>query len=60
MQIKTTLDSILHLSEWLKSITQVTAHAGEDMEQGEHPSIAVGSANLYRHYGNQYEGFLEN
>jgi hypothetical protein len=29
---------------------QVTAHAGEDVEQGEHSSIAGGSTNLYSHY----------
>ena len=34
--------------------TQVTAHSVEDVEQGEHSSIASGSANLYRHYGDQY------
>ena len=30
-------------SEWLGSITQVTAHAGEDVEKGEHSSIAGGA-----------------
>jgi len=35
------------LSSWLRETTQVTAHAGEDVEQGEHSSIAGGSANLY-------------
>ena len=43
----------------LRSITQVTAHAGEDVEQGEHSFIAGWSANLYSHYGNQYGGSLE-
>ena len=28
---------ILYLSEWLRSITQVTAHAGEDVAQGDSP-----------------------
>ena len=28
------------------SITQVTVNAGEDVEQGEHSSIAGGTANL--------------
>ena len=51
---------LLHFSEWLRSITQVTAHAGEDVEQGEHSSIADGSANLYSHYRNQYGNFSEN
>ena len=43
----------LQQSEWLRSINQLTAHAGEDVEQGEHSSIADGSANLYSHYRNQ-------
>jgi hypothetical protein len=38
----------------------VTAHAGEDVEQGEHFSIAGGCANLYNHFGNQCGGFSEN
>jgi hypothetical protein len=29
----------LHYSEWLRSKTQVIAHAGEDMEKEEHSSI---------------------
>jgi hypothetical protein len=38
----------------------VTAHAGEDVEQGEHSSIADGNANMYSCYGNQCDGSLEN
>lgn len=34
-------------------------HAGEDVEQGKHFSITDGSANLYRHYGNQSSGSQE-
>jgi hypothetical protein len=30
-----------------------TAHAGEEVEEGENPSIAGGSANLSSHHGNQ-------
>ena len=37
-----------------------TAHAGKNVEQGEHSSIAGGSANLYNHSGNQFGGFSEN
>jgi hypothetical protein len=37
----------------------VTTHAGEDVEQGEHFSIAGGSANLYSHFRNHYGKFLE-
>ena len=51
---------MLHLSEWLWSKTQVTAHAGEDVESGEHSSPAGGGANLSSHFGKQYGGFLEN
>jgi hypothetical protein len=37
----------------------VIVHAGNDMEQGEHSSIAGRSTNLNSHYGNQYGSFLE-
>jgi hypothetical protein len=37
----------------------VTAHAGEDVEQGEHSSIAGENANLYNHCENQFGGFSE-
>jgi hypothetical protein len=40
--------------EGMKSIIQVTAHAGEDVEQGKHSFIAAMSVNSYNHYGNQY------
>jgi hypothetical protein len=46
MQIKQLCDSSLHLSEWLRPKSKVTAHSIEDVEQGEHSSIAGGSANL--------------
>jgi hypothetical protein len=42
MQIKMTLR--FHLTEWLRSKTQVTTDAGEDMEEEEHSSIASGIA----------------
>jgi hypothetical protein len=38
----------------------VTAHADEDVEEGEHSSIAGGIAKFYNHYGNQFGGFSEN
>ena len=38
----------------------MNAHAGEDVEQEEHPSISGGYANLYSYFGNQYGGFSEN
>jgi hypothetical protein len=52
MQIKMIRDYILISSEWLRSKTQATAHAGEDVDQGEHSSIAGERANLYNHSGN--------
>ena len=55
-EIKT---NIFYPSEWLRSITQVTAHAGEEVVQGEHYTIASGSANLYNCFGNQFGGFSE-
>ena len=36
-----------HPSEWLRAKTQAIVHAGEDVEQGGHSSIAGGRANLY-------------
>ena len=42
-----------------KSTILVTAHAGEDVAQGECSSIAGGSANLHNHFGNQYSSFSE-
>ena len=40
--------------------TQMTAHAGKDVEQGEHSFTAGGSANLYNHFGNKLDSFSEN
>jgi hypothetical protein len=52
MQIKTNLDSTSHQSEWLKSKTQVTADAGEDVEKEEHSTIACVYINWYNNSGN--------
>ena len=41
--------NLLYLSDWIKSITQVAAHAGEAVEQGL-SSTTNGNANLYCHY----------
>ena len=60
MQIKTTLSFLLTAVRMAKIKTQVTTDAGEDVEQGEHSSIACGSANLYNHVGNQFGSFSEN
>ena len=54
MQIKMIRDYILISSEWLRSKTQATAHAGEDVEQ------VRGSANVYNLCENSSRGFLEN
>ena len=41
------------ISEKKIIINTVTAHVGEDVEQGEHSSIAGGNANLYSHCTSQ-------
>jgi hypothetical protein len=56
MQINTTL----RLQCTPIRITQVTAHAGEDVEKGEHDSNAGGIANLYNYSGKQSGSFSEN
>jgi hypothetical protein len=50
----TTLRFHLHLSEWLRSKTQVTADVGKDVEKEEHSSAAGGIASWYNHSGNQF------
>ena len=53
MQIKTTVGTILHQSEWLLSKSLQTINAGEGVEKRE-PSYTVGgNANQYSHYGEQ-------
>jgi hypothetical protein len=42
MQIKKTLSSTLHFSEWLRSKPQVTTHIGEDVEKNNTPPMLVG------------------
>lgn len=39
--------------------TQVTAHAGKDVEEGEHSSLDGRNKTLYNHFENQYGGFSE-
>jgi hypothetical protein len=51
---------ISHQSEWLRSKTQGTADAGEDVEKEEHSSIVGGIAGLYNHSGNPSGGSSEN
>jgi hypothetical protein len=45
MQIIMTIRSILYKSEWLRSISQVTVHPGEDVEEKKHSSTADEIAN---------------
>ena len=52
MQIKTTPRFHLTQSERLRSKSQVTADAGEDVEKEGHSSTAGGIASLYNHSGN--------
>jgi hypothetical protein len=60
MQIKTTLSSTSHQSEWLRSKIQVTADSGKDVEKKKHSSIAGKIASLYNHSGNQSGSSSEN
>jgi hypothetical protein len=52
--------STSHQSEWLRSKTQVTANAGEDVEKEEHSSIAGGIASWYKNSRNQFSSSSEN
>jgi hypothetical protein len=47
-------------SEWLRSKTQVTADAGEDVEKEEHSSTAGGITSWYNHSGNPFVGSSDN
>jgi len=60
MQIKTTLRFHLTSWEWLRSKTQVTADASEDVEKEEQFSIVGGIADRYNQSGNQSGGSSEN
>jgi hypothetical protein len=60
IRVKLLWGSILHLSEWPRSVLQVISHGGEDMEQGKHSSISGGCSKLYSLHRNQYVCFSEN
>jgi rare lipoprotein A (peptidoglycan hydrolase) len=61
MQIKITLRFHLTPVRMAKiKKTQVTAHAGENVEKEEHSSIASGIASWYNHSGNQFGSSSEN
>jgi len=49
-----------HTSDRLRSKTQVTADAGENVEKEEHSSIVGGITDWYNHSGNQSGGSSEN
>ena len=53
-------DTMLYWTEWLRSKMPMIAFAVEDMESGEHFSIACGNENLYNQFGNQCDSFSEN
>jgi hypothetical protein len=55
MQIKRTMRFQLTPIKMTKIKTQVTTHAGEDAEKDEHFSIAVDIANLYNHFGKNWQ-----
>jgi hypothetical protein len=57
---KQSWDSTSHQSERLKSKTQVTADAGEDVDKKEQSSIFGGIAQWYNPSGNQFAEFLGN
>lgn len=48
---------MLHLSEWLRVISQVTAHAGDYVEQRDTPPLLVqaGTAIFSNQYGDSSE-----
>ena len=59
MQIKTTMSTISHQSEWLRSKSLQAINAGEGVGKRE-PSYTVGgNANWYSHYGEQCEDSLK-
>jgi len=60
MQIKMTLRFHLPPIRMSKMKTQVTAHGGEDVKNGEDCSVTGGTANWYNHSGNQSGGSSEN
>ena len=60
MQIKTTLRFYLTPTRMASQIIQVTLHAGQDMEKGEHLSIVSAIVNLYNNSGKQSGSSSEN
>jgi hypothetical protein len=52
MKMKMKMTLTLHQSEWLRSKTQMTVDAGEDVEKEEHSSIVGEIASWCNHSGN--------
>jgi hypothetical protein len=60
MQIKTTLDSTSHQSEWITSKRQETADADKDVEKENTPPLLIGlQAGKKKQFGNQSGGSSE-
>jgi hypothetical protein len=55
-----TFYSVLYPTECQRSKSQVTAHDGEDIEQGKFSSLAGGIKNLYGQFENQLGVSSEN
>ena len=53
-KLKSHLNTISHLSEWLLSINQQTTSSGEDVEKGEPFCTVGGNADWWSHCGKQY------
>lgn len=51
---------LLATSRMASQVIQVTVHAGQDVEKGEHLSIVSGIVNLYNHSGKQSGSSSEN
>ena len=60
MQIKTTMRYHLTPAEWPSSKSIETINAGEGVEKREPSCTVGGNVNWYKHYREQYAGFLKN
>ena len=60
MQIKTTIGTTSHQSEWSSLKNLQLTNSGESMEKGELPYTVDGIVNWYRRYGEQYGGSSKN
>ena len=60
MQIKTTMSTSSHQSEWPSLMNQHITNAGECGEKKEPSYTVARNVNCYNHYGKQYAGTSEN